>query len=114
MNNYLKLVNEYIERIKGSPEHVRKTVFVITVTLVTVLVFAGWLVTMRFFNPGLAGENKKQFKESQTKEFGSDIHSIFNALQERLKNDDNTNIKTPPTYFLDTRSLPNLNQESGK
>lgn len=104
--NYLNIGQKYIEIVKNSPEHVRKTIFVITVSVVTSLVFLGWVLTLKVFSPSADQSNN----EEQAKELGSDVHSILDAFQERLDKDKGK-YSTPPVYFLDKSEIPTIDDK---
>lgn len=99
--HYLNIVQKYIEIVKNSSEHIRKTVFVITVGAVTSLFFIGWVLTSNFFSSSADQIDG----EEQAKELSSDVHSIVDAFQERLDKDKGK-YSTPPVYFLDTGEMP--------
>jgi len=98
--HYLKTTQKYIEIVRNSPERVRKVVLVITASALISLVFLGWIATSKIFS-SLAN----QANEKQAQEFGSDVHSILNAFQERLDKDKGK-YSTPPAYFLDKGEIP--------
>ncbi len=101
---HLKFIQKYIEVSKNSPEHIRKTIFIVSVGAVMLVVLTGWLLTLNIFS-SLENQDKKKFEEEQTKKFGSDVHSILDAFQKRL-NEDKGKYSTPPAYFIDRGEIP--------
>ena len=88
---------DFVEKIKGSPESVQKTVFAVLVFVVTVLVFAGWMFSFKIFY-SVSDATKKTFEESDTILSGSDIYSIADVLLDRLESKEEK-YSTPPVYF---------------